>query len=267
MKTVRAKQPPFRHEFYAIALRYAGSNTEVMGRELRSSLFFNSPYQVITWDIAPDWEGWYILFDRSFISRNQNWSQFLIEYPFFRLDQHIDFDLPPIGQEEAAWCFERIFTEYHSENADKFAFIQGYTQLLLNLTKRSFEQLREQSIGTEANRTADVLLVSRFQTLIETRFTQEVTNPALRHASSYAEKLDVHPNHLNAVVKRITDKTASQLIQQYTLVFAQSLLKQTSLSSKEVAYRLHFSEPSHFNAFFKKQTGQTPQQYRDLAIL
>lgn len=267
MKTVNAKQPPFRHEFYCIALRHEGSNKEVLGKPLQSSLFFNSPYQIITWDILPDWKGWYIIFDREFISMNKSWNNFIIDYSFFRLDKYIAFDLPPAAHKEGDNYFNQIFEEYHSDSKDKFQFIQAYTQLLLSITKRYFEKLEIENSSLENNRTADILLVSRFQTLIETLFTNEDTKTEVRQPSFYAEQLNVHPNHLNAVVKRITDKTASQIIQQYLTTFAKSLITQTNLSIKEIAYRLHFNEPTHFNAFFKKQTGLTPQQHRENSIL
>lgn len=263
MKSVNPKQPPFRHGFYAIALRHEGSNKEVMGKPIHTCLFFNSPYQVITWDILPDWKGWYIMFDREFISMNPAWANFIVEYPFFRLDKQIDFDLPDAAKNEADFFFRKIFEEYHADNTDKIAFLQAYTQILLSLTKRYFEKLRPESLPLETNRTADILLVSRFQTLVETMTTSEETDAEYRQPSFYADKLSVHPNHLNAVVKRISGNTASQLIQKHLLNTAQSLLKQTDLTTKEIAYRLHFTEPTHFSAFFKKMTGTTPQQYRE----
>lgn len=267
MKTVNAKQPPFRHEFYCIALRHFGSNREVMGNPLKSNLFFNSPYQVITWDILPDWQGYYIIFDRNFIALNPAWQNFLIDYPFFRLDKYIPFDLPEEDRLFADGLFAKIFEEYHSANADKFLFIQAYTQLLLHLTKRYFVKLELDKEGMQENRTADILLVSRFQSLVETMFSNEDADAEVRQPSYYAEKLNVHPNHLNAAVKRISGKTASQVIQQHLINSSKSLLRQTALSVKEIAYRMHFTEPTHFNAFFKKSTGITPQQFRDMAAL
>jgi AraC-like DNA-binding protein len=263
MKTVNAKQSAFRHEFYCIALRRQGSNREVMGRFLGANLFFNSPYQIVTWDILPDWKGFYIIFDREFIGMNPAWQNFIIDYPFFRLDKTIAFDLPEKAAEFANKLFENIFDEYHSENKDKFQFIQSYTQLLLLITKRHFLQIKTDDENSQQNRTADVLLISRFQSLLEVAFTDEYAEYEIRHPAFYAEKLNVHPNHLNAVVKRITGNTAIQLVQNQILIHAKSLLLQTDLSIKEIAYRLQFSEPTHFNAFFKKFTHRTPQQFRD----
>lgn len=263
MKTVNARQPPFRHEFYCIALRHEGSNREVMGNFLSSNLFFNSPYQIVTWDILPDWKGYYIIFDREFIGMNAAWQNFIVDYTFFRLDKVIPFDLPEKSAAFADGLFLNIFDEYHSDNRDKFQFIQTYTQLLLLLTKRHFLQIDLGDAELQENRTADILLVSRFQSFLEVSFADEYADAEIRHPSFYAEKLNVHPNHLNAVVKRITGSTATNLIQNQILTHAKSLLLQTDLSIKEIAFRLQFSEPTHFNAFFKKFTRETPQQFRD----
>jgi AraC family transcriptional activator of pobA len=39
-------------------------------------------------------------------------------------------------------------------------------------------------------------------------------------------------------------------------------LIRSSLTVKEVAYEMQFSEPTHFGAFFKKHTGTTPAAFR-----
>lgn len=267
MKTVNAKQPPFRHEFYCIALRNAGSNKEVLGKPLNSNLFFNSPYQIISWDIKPDWQGWYIIFDRDFLGQNPSWQNFIIDFPFFRLDRVSPMNLPFEDAKLANNLFQQVYSEYHSENKDKFLFIQSFTQVLLLITKRYFDKSVLNNNTIQTNRTADILLVSRFQSMLETLMTNEEADAEIRYPSYYADKLMVHPNHLNAVVKRITGKTASAIIQNQLITLAKSLLHQTSLSIKEIAYRLHFNEPTHFNSFFKKITAFTPQQYRENQIL
>ena len=267
MKTVRAKQPPFRHEFYAIALKISGENKEVNGEFLDSNLFFNSPYQIITWDIQLDWTGWYILFGREFIAHNASWRNFIIDFPFFRLDKAAPMKLPVDDAQHVNDIFKKIFKEYHSDNRDKFLFIQTYTHFLLLLTKRFFDKTALNNGTGNDKRAADILLVSRFQTLVETMLTNEEASSEIRHPSFYAAKLNLHPNHLNAVVKKITGRTATTIIQSQLIISAKSLLRQTSDSVKEIAFRLHFAEPTHFNSFFKKVTGLTPQQYRDNPIL
>ncbi|GAB3643693.1 helix-turn-helix domain-containing protein [Spirosoma arcticum] len=262
-KTENAKQAPFRHEFYAVAVRQAGQNKEVNGQPLLNNLFFNSPYQTVSWDVLPDWKGWYIMFGQDFLALNPAWKDFIVDFPFFRLDETIPFDLSADDMAFATQIFERIFAEYQSDRDDKFLFIQAYAQLLLVLTKRYFNQADFDKNSRQASRNADILLVSRFQTLIETSMTNESASAKIRQTSFYANKLKIHPNYLNAVVKRITGSTAIYLIHNQLITSAKSLLQQTNLSAKEITFRLHFSEPTHFNSFFKKRTGLTPRQYRE----
>ncbi|MEM9143802.1 MAG: helix-turn-helix domain-containing protein, partial [Bacteroidota bacterium] len=78
----------------------------------------------------------------------------------------------------------------------------------------------------------------------------------------YADKLGLHPNHFNAIVKRITDSTASEHIYGHILSLASSQLRNTTKSVKEIAFALYYEYPNHFSKFFKTHTGQTPNQFR-----
>lgn len=261
VKTENSKQAPIRHEFYAIALRHVGENKTVNGIPLNSNVFFNSPYQIVSWEVLPKWKGWYIMFDQEFLSQSPLWKNLIIDFPFFRLDVSTPFDLPPDAIEIAEDIFQKIYLEYHADHDDKFQFIHSYTMLLLLLTRRHFRNnfIEEQ---LTLNRTNDILLVSRFQVLIESSFANKNKSSEVRQPSFYAQKLNVHTNHLNAMVKRITGKTAGTLIANGLISYSKSLLQQTDLSIKEIAFELHFKEATHFTFYFKKATGLTPQQYR-----
>jgi AraC family transcriptional activator of pobA len=79
----------------------------------------------------------------------------------------------------------------------------------------------------------------------------------------YAEKLAMTPDRLNDIVKRATGVTAGHLIRQRVLTEAKRQLVFTTLPIHEIAYDLTFSDPSHFARFFRKQTGTTPQAFRE----
>lgn len=80
----------------------------------------------------------------------------------------------------------------------------------------------------------------------------------------YAALQNLHPNYLSNVIKSKTGKSISALIAEKTIAEARSLLKNSSLSVKEIAYLLHFTESAHFSSYFKKNTAETPVQYRKL---
>jgi AraC family transcriptional activator of pobA len=99
--------------------------------------------------------------------------------------------------------------------------------------------------------------VEALRALLEEHFRKE------RLLEFYAEKLAVTPDRLNDIVKRATGVTAGHLIRQRVLTEAKRQLVFTSLAIHEVAYDLSFSDPSHFARFFRKQTGTTPQAFRE----
>jgi AraC family transcriptional regulator, transcriptional activator of pobA len=93
--------------------------------------------------------------------------------------------------------------------------------------------------------------------LLEQHFRKE------RLLGFYAEKLAMTPDRLNDIVKRATGVTAGHLIRQRVLTEAKRQLVFTNLAIHEIAYDLTFSDPSHFARFFRKQTGTTPQAFRE----
>jgi AraC-like DNA-binding protein len=70
------------------------------------------------------------------------------------------------------------------------------------------------------------------------------------HATSYyAGRLNVHPNSLNAAVKRYMGMSAKSVITSRLVNEAKSLLHLTALSVKEVAYELVFNLHLIFSVF------------------
>lgn len=59
--------------------------------------------------------------------------------------------------------------------------------------------------------------------------------------------------------------SALKHIQQQTLETAKERVFNTQKSISEIAYELGFTYPQHFSRWFKKQTGCTPNEYREQA--
>jgi len=78
----------------------------------------------------------------------------------------------------------------------------------------------------------------------------------------YADRLSVHVNHLNKVLKEQTGKTTTDLIRSRMIQEAKILLRQTDWTISEIAYSLGFEEVAHFSNYFKKQTASTPLAFR-----
>jgi AraC family transcriptional activator of pobA len=99
--------------------------------------------------------------------------------------------------------------------------------------------------------------IDELRRLIDANFRQE------RLIRFYAERLNMTSDRLNDHVKRVTGVTAGHLIRQRVLTEAKRQLVFTGQAIHEIAYDLAFADPSHFTRFFRKQTGMTPQAFRE----
>jgi len=66
------------------------------------------------------------------------------------------------------------------------------------------------------------------------------------------------------IFKQYTGFAPGHYIQELRINKSKELLTNTSLHCKEIAFELGFETPAYFNIAFKKRTGMTPNQYREL---
>jgi len=82
--------------------------------------------------------------------------------------------------------------------------------------------------------------------------------------SDYAVELTVSPNYLNQVVKRVSGFPARYHIQQSIVGYAKKQALNSSLSMKEIADSLGFTDYSHFSKFFKNVSGMNFSSFKNI---
>lgn len=97
------------------------------------------------------------------------------------------------------------------------------------------------------------------------KFLDLVTKEGLEHrkVDYFANKLCITPNYLSDVVKQESGMTVMQWINRHAIQEIMILLKYSNLSISDIAERLNFDNPSFFSKFFKRETGLTPNEYRN----
>jgi len=259
---------PFRHSFYCITLFLQGDVTLNAGfwktRLSKPALYFKTPCQVVSWMKPQQWlKEYFIVFTENFMLSHKALAEIIFDLPFFQLEKAIPFEIEPEEVELLTGLYLQILKEYQSDNADKFELIVSYVHTLLIHVRRLYNKYAKADETLTAHiHQHEYSLVEKFRALIRKHIIADDQDRRHRTVKYLAAQLSTHPNHLNAVVKRQHQKTAIAFIHEQIVHEAQSLLNQTELSIKEIAFRLGFNESSHFNHFFKKQTRITPALYR-----
>jgi len=268
MATVKSQMPPFKHEFYALALKLGGTGYAKIGNHTTANqetiLFFNSPYQIQHWDIAPDWKGYYIIFSEDFYRGNSQRKRITESFPFLLIDHSIPISITDEDASLFTDFFEDMYREHRDNRPNARQIIRHYVHIALHKVARLYDYSVDPAVVTTSQRSQDLAVVSRFKALLDLAFHpgRHYSDTLPNQVQYYAEQLNLHPNHFNAIVKRITDRSASDMIYAHILNLAKSKLSYTDMSVKEIAFDLYYNYPNHFANFFKSRMKMTPSQYR-----
>lgn len=82
--------------------------------------------------------------------------------------------------------------------------------------------------------------------------------------SQLADRANLSLPYLSTVFKQAMGQTISSYLSQQRLLHAQELLQDISIPIKDVCARSGYEDPHYFARSFKKQTGMTPSEYRNL---
>ena len=183
----------------------------------------------------------------------------LDELPIFQPGGYPIFEIPEEAAQELETIFLKMTKELASDYAYKYDLIRNYVMELIH-----YGQKLQPASALYPTHTASARVSSLFIELLERQFPIESIHQKLnlRTAKDYADRLSVHVNHLNKVLKENTGKTTTTLISSRIIQEAKILLKQTDWNISEISNCLGFEEVAHFSNFFRKQTSLNPVAFR-----
>lgn len=114
---------------------------------------------------------------------------------------------------------------------------------------------RLQQINDKRQTRAESIFAS-FIRLVEENFRTE------RRVSWYGEQLCITPKYLSETVKQVSRRTPNEWIDNYVVLEVRVLLKNSTMSIKEIAQYLHFPNQSFLGKYFKEHVGMSPSEYR-----
>jgi AraC family transcriptional activator of pobA len=242
--------PPSRTLFYQIrmnmngAMKFICNGSRLVTRSC--TLSFISPFHITTYEQVGGIRGMCFLFSESFMNDAFQNEHFHNDFSFFWTNQNHIF----IDEEDTPLFLqigERIIQEYKNQHDLGEKIIKDYLHIFLLEAKR----IAKLTSLTE-DRSPDFRLLQQFYKLVNSSL------PLLRSVDHAAGILYVTPAHLWWVIKKLTNQSPLEIINQRLLTEAKSLLIQSELTISEIGYYLGFKEKSHFTRFFKNLTGIPP---------
>lgn len=247
---------PHKHSFYHLVYFSKGSGNHsidfVNFPVEAGQIYFMIPGQVHSWDFEIKPDGYIVNFSELYINALVANPRYIDQFNFFSgiANQQV-ITIPQEDRSEVEHILETVVKEGNSNNSLKDDFARSALIQLFILVSR-FTTIEKS--GAKSNYNSVVLL--NFQKLIEQHYKQK------KLTKDYAAMLYVTPNHLNALCKDVTGRSAGELIRDRIILEAKRLLINAKMSISEIALELDFTDNSYFTKFFKKYEGLTPETFR-----
>ncbi|WP_242205953.1 AraC family transcriptional regulator [Aestuariivivens insulae] len=97
---------------------------------------------------------------------------------------------------------------------------------------------------------------------ILTYIRQNALDKELVKLKTIAKEFNMSANYVGLFIKKHIGISIQQYLMQTKMAMAEKLLKQSSLSIKEISDKLGFVDTSHFNRMFKKYRAINPSQFK-----
>lgn len=249
---------PHRHNYYTIIWSTATTGKHIIDFNEYLiepyDIFFVSPDQVHQIITDPKPTGFVILFTPEFLEKNSIRNDFIANLKLFKKSDETPPLQPTDHMIKTLTPFaEQMLTAFHTKDDMYMESIGAYLKLFLiecNNQCSLFPGTNTQNI--EVGKT----IVKNFKAIVEKNYTSS------HQVRFYADSLNVTPNYLNEVIKSSINVSAKDFIQNRLILEAKRMIVFTDKSGKEIGFDLGFEDPSHFSKFFKSNTGQSLQDFK-----
>ena len=254
-------------DFYSILFKNYCKNHIKYGRKTidfqDGNLIFIAPNQLIEIDNEveerEDKMGWGLFFHPDLI-RSTSLYKKMQDYSFFHYEVSEALHVSEKEKTILLEAIQKIHTEI-KENIDVYSqqIIVSTIELLLSYCQRFYG--RQMITRSHTNKS---IVVKVEKLLIQYFANNGLNEQGLPSVKYLADHLHLSPSYLGDLLKKETGKNAQEQIHYHLIEEAKSSLLNSEKNIKEIAYGLGFEYPQYFNKLFKKKTGKTPLEYRNM---
>ena len=253
---------PHKHNFFEIVYIEEGNGKQCINQHefeySKGNVFFLPPLDCHSFKIEEKSKFYFIRFTDHFFLDSSNLANYKswfdrIAYVLANYNKvpgdiiHSETDRSFIIQ-----TLKSIYTEYSSSDRYSDSIITGALASILSILARNIElQYVEQASKVEDG-FGEVLRFIHTNLLEQYR----LKIPYL------SNEFNISPTYFSEYFKKHSGMSLSEYITKSKLKLAETKIRHSDLTVKEIAYQLNFSDSSHFSKAFKKRYGVTVKEYR-----
>lgn len=207
-----------------------------------------SPFQLQEWHVDLERLDYtFLVFQEEFVNNFLSDKYFMYRLLYcYQHDYPTWFDPEEAEAQPLLELLRRMKGELRAPVADSYHMIVAYLYQFLLQLNRIYARRFHLQFALPLNNYA-----YQYKQLLEKNICEKV------RVADYAEMMGISRVSLNKAVMREFGLSAVHLLKQRLLQEVKNDLLFSGRSVKEIAFRLHFSEPNHLMRFFKQMTGQT----------
>lgn len=249
----KGQMPPSKFPQHVIAIIRQGVGDKQIGAvkfKIDKNVVLIIPCDTVhssnNWDLNTD--GYMLSFNNNFFEQSN------FKTPFLKLSSLFKSSVIPyrrISEDETEELLSLFYLLEMEDKRDK----QQYNRelLVVKVMDLLIRYLRIFDIQSIKSRKC---MYDNFLDLLEKDFRKE------RSAGYYSQKLNIHANHLNRVVKKYSGNSVKSTIKNRVIIEAKYLLNTTNLTVKEISSQLGFSDQNSFSRYFKASEEISITDYR-----
>lgn len=247
-------EKPHRHNFYLLVLFTNGTGIHEIDFDKypikKGSLFILQPGQIHNWSLSNDIDG-YIVFYSQEIYNLYFGTKKIEDYLFYKsVKSNPEMYFEKNEFAEIEMYFKLMLSESESGKPKRNDKILNF------LDSINIEISRKYLLDNNHKTAVYNHKINQFEKLIDTHFKIE------KSPSFYASKMNITLKHLNRICKTILNKTATELITERVILEAKRLLIDKNKAISQVADELNYENYSYFAKLFKKETNNSPSEFR-----
>lgn len=207
-------------------------------------------YRAVPFSTA-DKDGYLLAFKRTYLEEDDKEYALDVFKLFNNEGQYATLVLDAEVTHRLGYLKHLLEDEYHNPFGTYLVLKPLLKVYLLNLIRMQQKAFLNQDVNQKR--------VYQFIMLLNEHYLRE------RKVSFYASRLDITEKRLNQILMEKMHKTATQQLHKRLILEAKRMLTVSELTIKEITYELNFADRGYFTRFFKKQTGQTPEEFKKLS--